>query len=545
MLTNKHVLAAIISAFVFGPLATAATQQTPDASSSSAPPPISFGKNDKSANNFPSEDASLRLSDLPTGEQSVIAEWNRQTESQSGNQNRSLATGIVDASQPDNQIRPLSTGFADERQSDSQDRSLSTGFGGEGSVRERLGPPITADSNRPADPAVSNIYMDSQTRPAAHFGSDPFPESESIARQILQTFDVSQSKVALPGQPVSLTDVMRTTAIESRPEMIRAYWQAFEKWTANVGAQTEANQLADLQQPSSAIERDLLSTALSLAKSRILESEIDLGSAQQSLRQFAATIGPDILPLASDLPLVDEYETNYATLAARAPFNSRLNQINETLPKYFQIIQARADASAKCGAASRQAIQACNQNQLALGSALEAIRMHRDSQQDFARAVTRYNLDIAEYALTVAPFGQPPDQVVSMLIKRSEGQPINSTSVARSTTLDTQQQAVQSSNSQADRSNTLRGSLTQSSQDLGEATRLESRPNSILQSNSDSRPIPQSRPEALRPAIPKTANATPPSFGNSQDSTQAPSNPLLQSQRPPQNTDGSFPLDKR
>jgi hypothetical protein len=63
------------------------------------------------------------------------------------------------------------------------------------------------------------------------------------------------------------------------------------------------------------------------------------------------------------------------------------------------------------------AISACNQNQLALGSALEAIRMCRESHLEFLRTVNRYNLDIAEYAIAVAPMSHPAPELASMLIK--------------------------------------------------------------------------------------------------------------------------------
>lgn len=403
-----------------------------------------------------------------------------------------------------------------------------------------LGPLATAATQQTPD-----IYIDSQTRPAAHYQNESVPVSESMARQVLRSFDVSHWTGALPGQPISLTDAMATTTIESRPEMIRAYWQTFEKWAAHVAAQTETSQLADLQQPSSAIERDLLGTAISLAKSRILESEIDLGMAQQRLRQFAATIGPDIMPLASDLPLVAEYETNYATLAARAPFNSRLSQINSSLPKYFEVIQARADASAKCQTAARQAIQACNQNQLALGTALEAIRMCRESQQEFVRAVSRYNLDIAEYALTVAPFGQPADQVVSMLIKRPDTGPTNNSPVARSAALEPQQQSARSGEPPTNLTNALRGPLTPSTRNRNEESRLVPQAETGVELNSALRAIPQTKIGSLSPAEPKNTNATSSIFGDPQFASQPPTNPPLNNPPTLQNNGGSFSFDKR
>lgn len=395
------------------------------------------------------------------------------------------------------------------------------------------------------NPVDSNAYFDSTAQPAAHFEPVQESTSQNVASQVIQAFNPNRSTSTLPGQPVRLLEVMAITPFESRPTMIRAYWQTFERWALQVASQTEAEQLTELQQPNSNLERDLLEGAISLARSRILESQVDLSAEQQALRRFAATIGPDIMPLPSDLPLVDEYMTNYQTLAAGVPFNSRIHQINEMLPKILQIIQTRAAVAAKCQTTARQAIQAYNQNQLPLTSALEAIRMCREVHQEFVRAVGRYNRDIAEYALTVAPFGQPAEQVVSMLIKPAIDQTPSAATLASVPNLDRSQATATridtSANSFA-RNNALRSQNRNESANVNSS--LSSAP--LTKPNAQSDAAMSSKLTPLTNAVPKISGSnssslsSPPATNEAASSSQTLNTPPIFG-----SGGGSFSFDKK
>jgi hypothetical protein len=262
-------------------------------------------------------------------------------------------------------------------------------------------------------------HQDLATRPAAHFDPVRTTPMTSAAEQILDMFDVTRWSDAIPGRPMSLVEALSATPPESRPEMIRAYWQVFERWSSLVIAQNEVSQLGGLQAATAGLERELVESALAMAQSRVAESEIDLQSAQTALRRFAPIGDPATPLLTADLPFADEYVTHFEFLANHAPVNGRLAEINQLLPRVLRIIQTRAEASAKCRALANQAAQASGRSPLALDQALEAVRMCRETHAEFIRAVIRYNRDIAEYALNVAPFGQPAEQVAAMLIKKA------------------------------------------------------------------------------------------------------------------------------
>ena len=404
---NRAVASLGLAIAFFGWIAVSCGQQTPDASSASPPPPISFGASSalevdaRSTQSSPAD--SVNAKQPSRSSPSIFGKSKRQT---------------LEPLQPSIQYEPA------VRESEDQDSPDSASF------NSSLYWAAQSTADTAAEQNAGGTTLDPLVQPATHLEFEPGPPI-SPAGLVLQTFDVGQWNDALPGQPRSITELLAATDIESRPVLIRSYWAVFEKWARRVTAHIESEQLAELRTPDSAIERDMIGTANSLAKARVIESEMEMETAQQLLAQFVPRGSNEVLPLANDLPLVDEYVTRHAEWGKHFGFNARLDQINQSLPKSLQIIQARADASTKCRQVVQQAIQAFNQNQLPLGNAIEAIRMFRESQQDFIRAVNRYNQDIAEYALTVAPFGQAAEQVVAMLIKQPNSPAAETPTIAR------------------------------------------------------------------------------------------------------------------
>lgn len=266
-------------------------------------------------------------------------------------------------------------------------------------------------------PADSISRFDPIVQAAVHVDMQNSATAVSQARQLIEEYDLSQWSTQLPGSPVSLTDALMSTGWESRGELVRSYWNVFEKWATHVTVLREAEQLAALSPSTNRIEQELLESAKALVSARLIETEIELESAQRRLQGFVPGQDPNALPLAYDLPLVDEYLTQIDSLGQWVAVDPRLSQIDRMLPKSLSMLRARGDAATRCRQVVDAAISACNQNQLALGSALEAIRMCRESHMEFLRTVSRYNLEIAEYAIAVAPLGHPAHQLASMLIK--------------------------------------------------------------------------------------------------------------------------------
>lgn len=339
------------------------------------------------------------------------------------------------------------------------------------------------DEIAPSSNAAAESFSDPQVQPAALFDSQA--SETTAAKSALQPFAIDRTSIPESMQPTCLTEIVAATSIESRPEVIRLYWAAFAAWAKSVMVRGEAHQLAELRNPVSAVEQDLLGAAQSLAQARMIEAEMDLDAALQRLALFAPMVNGESLPLPSDLPLADEYVTNHDLWGQQFEFNPRLDQINRGLPKVLQIIQVRADAANRSRQTVSQAIQGFNQNQTPLATALEAIRICRESQQDFVRAVQRYNQDIAEYALAVAPYGQPPEQVVSMLIKQPLDRAADSPSIASATPLSRPPRISQAA---ATQSNALGSATNASARDVESSAPWGSVPQSKAPSSFSAQP---------------------------------------------------------
>ena len=121
--------------------------------------------------------------------------------------------------------------------------------------------------------------------------------------------------------------------------------------------------------------------------------------------------------MPENLPLVERYRTSFELFQSRRPMPENLRRIHENLPQFYQLIQTHADATSGSQQVAQQTIVAHNRRQASIPSALEAIRMCRESHQAFFDAVNKYNQEIADYALAVSPLGQPPERVAGMLIK--------------------------------------------------------------------------------------------------------------------------------
>ncbi len=503
MLNRNRALSLMAMAIaIFGSMETSCGQLTPETKSANPPAPISFG-------------------DGTAG----VQQPNRASQYFFGNSSRQKLAPLQPAKQYQSPIPDAP----------SQDTTKS-------SLEKNLNWAGETPASVLTQPNASATFSDSQIQPATHLEFEPSGPI-SAAGLVLQTFDLDQWNAALPGEPRSITDLLATTPIESRPALIRSYWGVFEKWARRVTTQIEAEQLTELRAPDSAIERDMLGTATSLAKARVIESEMEMEAAQQHLAQFVPIGSNEVLPLANDLPLVDEYVTRHSEWGQQFGFNPRLDQIHQSLPKSLQIIQARADASTKCRQVVQQAIQAFNQNQLPVGNAIEAIRMLRESQQDFIRAVNRYNQDIAEYALTVAPFGQPAEQVVAMLIKQPNSPASETPTIARQP--QTNPLSTYSPSEGTNPGNTLRTAKSALSKRWNEAPSISPMATPKSRAEFGSPAAPQQQAQVRHSEGLGTPSATPNVQTTNLPPSQPPRNPPINKPSSLQSGGGSFSLGNR
>ena len=124
-------------------------------------------------------------------------------------------------------------------------------------------------------------------------------------------------------------------------------------------------------------------------------------------------------PLPADRPHVGLYHTYFNEMFGTGPGPDRTRLIDRVLPLRLAAIDAHALALQACEdslAAAREA-QAAGPGGLSL--LVGCLDQHRRRQEEFMASVCRYNHDIADYALAVAPAGTGGEALAAMLIRPS------------------------------------------------------------------------------------------------------------------------------
>ena len=154
----------------------------------------------------------------------------------------------------------------------------------------------------------------------------------------------------------------------------------------------------------------------------MLEAKLGAVTAQQELADLVGspvgTSSPTTsLPLTADPPLVGAYRTYFETLYAGRISPPRLRLIDRTLPIRREAIETHVAAVQAAASAVHAADEARTAGKADLQSLLYCQAELSRQRRAFLAAVRDYNLDIGEYALTVAEPSVPTDRVIGMLIR--------------------------------------------------------------------------------------------------------------------------------
>ena len=266
---------------------------------------------------------------------------------------------------------------------------------------------------------ISDSISDGSRNVAATFASPEASTSKiNEAKRIIEFFDVSSNNQPLPGVPVSLEDMMKTTPLKYRKAMVRQYWETYFDWATLQNRIRHSSWLQQVSNPRTRPEQLLLQTAKSIAKNDVTAAEIQLSKSQSKLQQLARSKTRDLLPLPLDQPLVTNYNSHYDWYEARDLIPANLKGINEMLPRTHKLISERAKTVAQAENARKLSLQAFSGGQVALGDLLMSGSVWKSSLQDFVGTVVTYNYAISDYALSITSPQKPIDQVVAMLVAK-------------------------------------------------------------------------------------------------------------------------------
>jgi hypothetical protein len=272
--------------------------------------------------------------------------------------------------------------------------------------------------------ATPKIQIDAEVEPAGYYTQlgqlPPARRTQELVEQLHGARGLPTSK----DQPATLDQCMAGSASADRREIIQAYWRAAEQatryrvWTQKLERLDVLGQsvLQFRGQPAGSIAMLQVRAEKLSAEAARRTTLVDLAFAQWTLTNDTrrSLAGPWIMP--STPPHAGSYEAKLEGLPPAAVATARLQATAARIPKLHETMLYRADAVAAADAASDQALQKYAAGQTTIATALHALGREARTTNDLLATVTRYNLDIADYALAAVPGTAPRDALVGALV---------------------------------------------------------------------------------------------------------------------------------
>ena len=270
---------------------------------------------------------------------------------------------------------------------------------------------VPTETAPPAVPAV----VPAQVAPPQPLATGP---AADLLASALEPIDPQRSgDPALYSRPLPLLEALERSGDRTRRLWItQAYWKVSTAF-ASVRFATESMDRLELIAPGGdPHDRAVLDVAIAAARADLAEARADLVAAQQELVDLIRLPVGEPLPWPVDRPLATPYETHFEAIFATRSAPGRIRAIDRMLPSRHEAIEVRAAAvlAARKALAMAEADHAKGRRPIeAVISAEEAVRLQ---ESEFLAATRGYNLDIAEYAMSVADPAVADDRFVSMLI---------------------------------------------------------------------------------------------------------------------------------
>lgn len=287
--------------------------------------------------------------------------------------------------------------------------------------RQNLGLNQAADRQRIASGAAISPSNPNSAAPVAR-------PNTAIAKGLMAQYRLDNSQQALPGDPVSLRQLLEQTSPQNRPGMVGQYWLTYHAWCDVICCSHYASALNQVTDPRNPVEKNLLNTARSIANDELLAAELHLARAQSRLQQYMPNSQDQlVLPLPSDQPLITSYTTHYDFYASRRSIPNEIRNIATNMPQMLTLISQRASTAQSSQASMNQVRQFAQGGQAPVVQVLQAIRMWSDANKALVKSVVNYNRSIAAYSMNVLGTHKPVEQLAIALV----GKPKSSTALDR------------------------------------------------------------------------------------------------------------------
>ncbi|MEX0979070.1 MAG: hypothetical protein WDZ48_09475, partial [Pirellulales bacterium] len=277
---------------------------------------------------------------------------------------------------------------------------------------------IEAEPAPPAEPPGQQ-EPSAQKEPAGRLETlESAPRQKLRPPELIAEALENPQQEALVGTPLSLSQALaRARDRQQQLKITGSYWRLATAQAEYHWALKQREVVRDHTSSHANLAWALAAQAATEADVR--DAQLAVEQAQQELADVSGQSVDGATPLASDRPHVGDYRTSYENIfGSRAP-PARIRLIHRTLPIRRKAIDAHAEAIVAAIDAVDSAGQHFHDSAQGLSTLLDAIRLLGHERRTFIAEVRAYNLDIADYAFTVAPAGTGGDTLVSMLIRTS------------------------------------------------------------------------------------------------------------------------------
>ncbi|MGC3968359.1 MAG: hypothetical protein QM775_13590 [Pirellulales bacterium] len=215
----------------------------------------------------------------------------------------------------------------------------------------------------------------------------------------------------------------------TRSSRIAAYWATAEAaalrqvWNQKL-AQLDALAQSTMrfrESPGGAVAMLEVHGARLAAQTSQVETSADLLAARWRLTDLLNRSHAQPWLTAATVPHAGRYDTKLESLSAESSLRRRLEQPAASLASLHEIMQFRAEAVTASDQASEATLQRYAAGRCAVSAPLEAIREQTALTQALLETTTRYNREIADYALRLLPSETPSTTLVSALVVNRSG----------------------------------------------------------------------------------------------------------------------------
>ncbi|HUY90915.1 MAG TPA: hypothetical protein VMV10_19420 [Pirellulales bacterium] len=234
------------------------------------------------------------------------------------------------------------------------------------------------------------------------------------AQELGSTLHWSHQLPPSPGESVSLLGCLAWQAQGAHAgALVAAYWHARHRAARYQVLAQQVEQLQALDaaalawrnRPDGAEAMLRLKTAQRGAEADLIEAELDLRIGQCLLAQVGGRSLAADWPLPATAPHAGRYRMKLELQPPQIAGLPKVQQLAATIPQWHAVLEQQSAAVLEADAARAAATGRFEQGASALGEPLAEIRQQAEETLAFLKVQNEYNLQIAEYVLTVLPPG--------------------------------------------------------------------------------------------------------------------------------------------